>query len=551
MTIKTLVLPLLASVFCVSSYAAEGTPSEPLPLNVFRNLRAGSNQTVVVYGTSLSHTAEWPKVLDAYFQKEFPGQISFVNAASSGKQSDWGVANLKSRVLSKNPDLIFIEFSMNDAATKHNISVEKALTNLNTMVKALHGQNPQIEIVLMTMNTVWDTPANPGTNSASARPHLADYYESYRRYAREHDLPLIDHETNWVKLHQQDLEKFRRWLPDGTHPIPEASLAVTWPAIEALLEQARKAAGGRVAPTARIARFAGDCAAAISYTFDDGLRDQFTHAVPMLNEVGFKGTFFVIPGSIAETTADAERRKNAKRAWGTITWTELQSMSAQGHEIGSHTWSHRSLPKLTAAEVDTELSKSYDAIKTRIGKPPLTLAFPFNQSTPEVKEAALRYHVAYRAYQVGTGSSTTTASLNTWADKLVKEGKWGILMTHGITNGYASMSGPEVLSVHWKYVKGRERDFWVDTFANIARYEKERDDAKLLLTGKVGNVTCTLTSTLDPQLYDVPLTIVVDAPGVTSALAERGGQELPAHVVKGSILVQAAPSTQPVTITWK
>src|SRR5438093_7615247 len=79
------------------------------------------------------------------------------------------------------------------------------------------------------------------------------------------------------------------------------------------------------APTARIARFAGDCAAAISYTFDDGLRDQFTLAVPLLNEVGFKGTFFVIPGSTAETTADAERRKSDKRAWGTITWAELQS----------------------------------------------------------------------------------------------------------------------------------------------------------------------------------------------------------------------------------
>ena len=185
------------------------------------------------------------------------------------------------------------------------------------------------------------------------------------------------------------------------------------------------AVGEDAIPSARIAAFAGDCAAAISYTFDDGLRDQFTHAVPMLNEVGFKGTFFVIPGSIAETTTDAERRKNDKRAWGTITWTELQSMSSQGHEIASHTWSHPSLPKLSPTEMDAELSKSYDAIKTHIGKPPLTIAFPFNQSTPEVRAAALKYHVAYRAYQVGTGSNTTTASLNTWADKLVKEKQWG------------------------------------------------------------------------------------------------------------------------------
>ena len=48
-------------------------------------------------------------------------------------------------------------------------------------------------------------------------------------------------------------------------------------------------------PAARIARFSGDCAAAISYTFDDGLRDQYMTAVPMLNELGFRGTFFIIP----------------------------------------------------------------------------------------------------------------------------------------------------------------------------------------------------------------------------------------------------------------
>jgi hypothetical protein len=37
-------------------------------------------------------------------------------------------------------------------------------------------------------------------------------------------------------------------------------------------------------PTGCIAKFADDRAAAISYTFDDGLRDQYMAAVPMLNE---------------------------------------------------------------------------------------------------------------------------------------------------------------------------------------------------------------------------------------------------------------------------
>lgn len=97
-------------------------------------------------------------------------------------------------------------------------------------------------------------------------------------------------------------------------------------------------------------------------------------------------------------------------------------MDAQGHEIACHTWSHPNLTKLTTEEINAEFRKSCDAIKAHIGKPPLTLAFPFNASTPEIQTAALKTFVAYRAFQLGTGSKTTAASLNAWADKLVRRG---------------------------------------------------------------------------------------------------------------------------------
>ncbi len=310
------------------------------------------------------------------------------------------------------------------------------------------------------------------------------------------------------------------------------------------------AAENQAAPAAHIAKFAGDRAAAISYTFDDGLRDQFTLAVPLLNEVGFKGTFFVVPGKTAETPEAAAAKQFEPKVMGSVSWPELKTMAAQGHEIASHTWSHRNQAKITAVEADAELSKSFDAIKARIGKPPLTLAFPYNQSTPEARTNALKYFVACREYQVGTGSNTTTASLNTWADKLVKEQKWGILMTHGVTNGYAAMSDPEVLRGHWKYVRGRTNDIWVDTFANIARYEKERDDAKLQVIREAGGVTCVISSSLGPQPYNVPLTVIIDAPGAVAASAKRSGRELPVRGGHGTICVEAAPDAQPITITF-
>ncbi len=304
-------------------------------------------------------------------------------------------------------------------------------------------------------------------------------------------------------------------------------------------------------PSARIARFPEDRAAALSYTFDDGLRDQYTLAAPMLKEVGFKATFFVIPGKTAETTEEAKQKAAETRAWGSISWPELKELAAVGHEIASHTWTHPNLAKLPAEQVDEQFSKAYDAIKTRIGKPPLTLAFPFNASTPEVQVAALKYHVAYRAYQASTGGRSTVESLNAWADKQVKEKTWGVMMTHAIAQGYAALSDPEILRAHLKYVKSRERDIWVDTFANIALYVRERDDAKLALSGPPGRMTCVVSSSLDSRTYDVPLTIVVDAAGVTSARAERDGHDLPVRIDAGRVLIQAAPSTRPITIDWK
>src|SRR5690349_19714054 len=97
--------------FSAASARAAEKPKEPLPVAFFKNVQAGKKQTVVVYGTSLSSGAEWPKALKGYFDNQFPGLVAFSNSAQAGQQSNWGVANFQDRVLSKSPDLVFIEFS--------------------------------------------------------------------------------------------------------------------------------------------------------------------------------------------------------------------------------------------------------------------------------------------------------------------------------------------------------------------------------------------------------------------------------------------------------
>jgi lysophospholipase L1-like esterase len=228
---RALLLPLLLSVT-----AAEGAP---LPVNVFKNLQSGKNQTVVIYGTSLSINGAWAKAVHEYFDKEFPGQVTFANAAQAGMHSNWGVENLQKRVLDRQPNLVFIEFSANDAATKHNISPEKSEANLDQMVKALRQQNPQVDIIVQTMNPAWDSPTNTAKKYGTDRPELESYYDVYRSYAHKNQLPLADHYPNWAKIRKDDPQRYEKDVADGIHPQSEPSLAVTWPTIHELLEKAR------------------------------------------------------------------------------------------------------------------------------------------------------------------------------------------------------------------------------------------------------------------------------------------------------------------------
>ena len=59
-------LPLML-VVCASSAFAGEAPKEALPVKVFEQLRQGKNQTVVVYGTSLSINGQWAKALGSWF----------------------------------------------------------------------------------------------------------------------------------------------------------------------------------------------------------------------------------------------------------------------------------------------------------------------------------------------------------------------------------------------------------------------------------------------------------------------------------------------------
>jgi peptidoglycan/xylan/chitin deacetylase (PgdA/CDA1 family) len=105
----------------------------------------------------------------------------------------------------------------------------------------------------------------------------------------------------------------------------------------------------------------------IAITFDDGPSPTLTpRLLDILKEKGVKATFFVIGQNVAHSPDIVARA------------------SSEGHEIGSHSWSHPVLTKLSDDKVHEELQKTSEAILSATGKKPTLLRPPYGAINPHL-----------------------------------------------------------------------------------------------------------------------------------------------------------------------
>ncbi len=188
------------------------------------NLEAGKPQVIVTYGTSLTAGGDWVAQLDAVLNKKFPKLATIINSAQGGMWSKWGVDNLDARVIAKKPDVVFIEFSINDAFLEYKTSPADARKNLETMIDRTVAALPGCEIILMVMNP-------PTGVHLERRPNIADYEQVYRDVAKARGLRLIDHSANWQAVLKDGETQWRPLVPDGIHPNAAGAQQVIVPQI--------------------------------------------------------------------------------------------------------------------------------------------------------------------------------------------------------------------------------------------------------------------------------------------------------------------------------
>jgi peptidoglycan/xylan/chitin deacetylase (PgdA/CDA1 family) len=125
-------------------------------------------------------------------------------------------------------------------------------------------------------------------------------------------------------------------------------------------------------------------ARAIILSFDDGWRNQYTYAYPLLKKHRMKGTFFIFSGAIGSRDAF-------------MNWDQVKEMHDAGMEISGHSYTHPMLPKVYGEkELYRELSMSKTMIEEHIGEPVTAFAYPFGMYDKRIVSAVKNagYHIA-------------------------------------------------------------------------------------------------------------------------------------------------------------
>ena len=108
-------------------------------------------------------------------------------------------------------------------------------------------------------------------------------------------------------------------------------------------------------------------------TFDDGYRDFYENAFPILSKYSLSATLFVITQHVGGGEY--------------VTWDQLKVMVSSGLvTIGDHTLSHVSLPSVEEPEVRNQILSAKSIIESNLGVTVNTFAYPYGGVSEEAEK---------------------------------------------------------------------------------------------------------------------------------------------------------------------
>lgn len=124
--------------------------------------------------------------------------------------------------------------------------------------------------------------------------------------------------------------------------------------------------------------------------FDDGFKNQFKFAKPILDEYKFNATFFIVCDYV-----DKKNRMN---------WHEIQSLYNDGYDVEAHSMSHKDLNAMSQKDLNYEISQSKQCLLDK-GIDSSIFAYPRASSSDNstvVNEVAKYYDLARTGFSPNT-----------------------------------------------------------------------------------------------------------------------------------------------------
>jgi lysophospholipase L1-like esterase len=156
------------------------------------DLEAGADVTIVAYGDSITAGFAVRRGFPSYWKEmlaeKYPeAGVEMINSGISGDTSMDGLSRLDWAVLAYEPDLVTINFGINDCVL--GLGLEEFEMNLVEMVRRIRA-GPGSEILLLSSQPL-ETPPYDRL--------VLDYYQALERVAKEMDAGFVDVYGAWMR----------------------------------------------------------------------------------------------------------------------------------------------------------------------------------------------------------------------------------------------------------------------------------------------------------------------------------------------------------------
>jgi peptidoglycan/xylan/chitin deacetylase (PgdA/CDA1 family) len=149
---------------------------------------------------------------------------------------------------------------------------------------------------------------------------------------------------------------------------------------------------------------------AVVVTFDDGYRENFLHAYPVLQEFEIPATFFLLSDFVGTAKILPHDREDSFRYNYLLSWDEVREMQKQGMGFGSHGSTHIRLKGETPGEIEKEFRSSKAKIEKETGRKVRFISYPFG-TRGDFSEESKRF-AATSGYQSGYTAIYGSNNLN-------------------------------------------------------------------------------------------------------------------------------------------